>query len=372
MTSETAPSHLAGPYHRALEEQRAITEERRRVTAGLAPSSMPPAPRHPFVDVALEALAHRASAIEPESADDPLCTVRLLERPHWFTRRVATTLRTDRSGGAGHPPSLSDLGCLMLAGGLLEVADLERACEHVTQSTAECFGRAIVHRLLVDGDLEAAQRAASPARFERAPYVGWRAIGWHLARQGDADAFLAHWSEYETRTEKTWIDETRRTLIEQISRVRGWRAGLEAAHRRKLSTAGTRPQLILCALAPLAETVREPKLVALFASAPELATVDELERLDLRVRSVIAHAEDRADHTDHPALRPLLDEVIAVDHTISRTVMRLREGMLLRLWPAIGEERTLAEVRAAVRAPVSKRELKVLADDITPGEPPKF
>lgn len=366
MNSETPPSELAGRYHRALVEQRAIAEQWRRDTARLAPSAMPPAPRHPFVDVALEALAHRAAAIEPESADDPLCTVRLLERPHWFTRKVATTLRTDRAGGAGHPPSLSDLGCLMLAGGLLEIEDLERASEQVTQSTAEHFGRAIVHRHLADGDLEAAQRVASSARFERVPYVGWRAIGWHHARQGDADAFLAHWSEYETRTEKTWIDETRRTLIEQISRVRGWRAGLEAAHRPKLSTAGSRSRLLRCALAPLAESVREPELVALFASAPELATVGELERLDLRVRSVIAHAEDRARRNDHPALRPLLDEVIAVDHTVSRAVMQSRDRMLIDLWPAVGSAGTLAEMRRAVRAPVWKRELKELSDDIEP------
>lgn len=363
MTEETTTGRQ---FLEALAEHRAVAANRRPPTAADAVPGAPPVPRHPFIDVALEALARRAATIEPESADDPLCAERQRDRPYWFTRRVATTVRTARPGGVGNPPLLPDLGCLLLAGGLLEVADLERAAEGSRESVAECFGRAIVYRHLADGDLEAATAAAAHPRLASMPEIGWRAIGDHHARRGDAAAFLALWTRYDTRTEKQWIQEARRTLVEQVSRHHGWRDGLAAAHRPRISTAGTRDELIRVALGPLAESVREPELVELLDSAPELAEVGALDRLDLRVRSVRAHGEDRALHTDHPALRPLLDEVIAVDPTTSRNVMRVRDRMLVDLWPAVGTPPTLAELRRALRTPAWKRETAVLHDDIKP------
>jgi len=44
--------------------------------------------------------------------------------------------------------------------------------------------------------------------------------------------------------------------------------------------------------------------------------------------------------------------------------MRWRDGELFGLWPAFGEQATLDRVRAAVRTPQYRRELKVLARDL--------
>lgn len=364
----TAATCLAEQFLDALEERRSRAEARREAAAGAVREEAPVA-RHPFVGLALAALDGRIAELVESGEPDPLCTTALLDPPSSFIAGAATMLRTAIPGGLNDPPAPTRLGCLLLAGGLLSVEDLARGAELVDEVPAGSFGRAIVLRHVVLGDLAAAEEAADHPRLSRRPYAGWRVIGTHHALQGDDAAFLARWAKYRTTEEKTWIDETRRTLVEEISRIQGWKAGLAATRRPRISTPGSRAMLVRSALGPLADTTREPALRELFATAPELAEVDELAQLAARVRSVLAHREKRATHTDHPDLRPLLDEIIALDPTASRDVMRARDGMLFRLWETIGDATTLAQTRRAMRTPAFTRQMMSLADDIEPPTP---
>ena len=361
--SPAAEPALAAEFLEALD--RALERAAARAAADVQ-GAPPGAPHDPFADRAQAALEQRLEEMD----DDPLCTVRSLDRPRPLSDRVTVTGNVLR-GGEMQPAPVTDFGCLLLAAGLLRVEDIEQAIERVRRKvTAEGLARAVVHRHLADGDLEAATAAVEHPGLAERTYLGWRAIGEHHARHGDTAAFLALWPRYDTRREKTWVEEVRRLLIEQVSRREGWRSGLALSQRPKVSTPSSRGSLARVALGPLADSVREPELRELFATAPELADVEELDRLDLRVRSVRAHNEDREAGADHPALRPLLEEIIALDPSAAKHVMRVRDRMLTDLWPVIGQARTLADLRAAVRTPALKRELMVLHDDVVPGEPP--
>ena len=365
----TAAMSLSEQFLDALEERRARAESPQRTTSSDAAPVTAPIARHPFVGLALAGLNDRIAELVESGEPDPLCTTAVLDRPQSFISRSTTMLNTAIPGGLNETPAPARLGCLLLAGGLLSVEDLARGAELVSEITAESFGRSIVLRHVTLGDIAAAEQAADHPRLSRHPYVGWRVIGTHHALHGDDAAFLKRWAKYRTSEEKTWIAETRLTLLEQISRTQGWRTGLAATRRPRISTPGSREMHVRAALRPLADTTRDPALRELFATAPELAEVDVPVQLATRVRSVLARAQDRERHADHPDLRPLLDEIIALDPGTTRDLMRTRDGLLFGLWETIGDAATLTQARKAMRTPGLQREMKRLADDIEPPAP---
>jgi hypothetical protein len=90
--------------------------------------------------------------------------------------------------------------------------------------------------------------------------------------------------------------------------------------------------------------------------------VDECGLLSRAVRAAAGHNPER----DHPLLPGIVDRIIAVDPTTDKTTMRWRDAELYGLWPAYGEQATLDRVRAAVRTPQYRRDLKTLARNLTP------
>ncbi|MBB5830683.1 hypothetical protein [Brachybacterium aquaticum] len=359
----------AAPTNALAAQLLAALAEPGAVDAGAGARARAP---HPFHHEALPALRGRLAELGVDPHDlsrphviddqDPPCATRQLSAPRPFSAAASLVVRQIESGKETSAPALGDLACVLLAGGLLEVTDLERAAELVGGHVAECFGRAIVHRLAADGELEAAARAADHPRLARMPYIGWRALGDHHARRGETDAFLSHWSGYQTQKERRWIETARPLLVGAVARDRGWQDGLDVARRPRIATRGNRDELRLAALRPLAGATPEPELAALLRTEEELVDLPAADALALRVDAVLARAEDREKGADHPALRPLLEEITALDPTASKDLMRQRDALLLRLWPVIGTETTLQETRKAMRTPSLKREMTRLAD----------
>jgi hypothetical protein len=93
---------------------------------------------------------------------------------------------------------------------------------------------------------------------------------------------------------------------------------------------------------------------------PHLSDLSEFAKIQLLLDALCAKTPcpPQADPTE---LDEIIARIIAIDPTVSKQQSRSRDFLLLECWPLIGEEATLKRVRAAVRAPIYKRELKGLA-----------
>ncbi len=82
----------------------------------------------------------------------------------------------------------------------------------------------------------------------------------------------------------------------------------------------------------------------------------DTDRLFLLVGAVVA-ASPTDPEVDHPRLPSLLDEIIALDPTSSKDTIRLRNWLLLNLWPAFGDQASLDRAYKAARGPQAKGDL---------------
>ncbi|MDP9916910.1 hypothetical protein J2W24_002559 [Variovorax boronicumulans] len=318
----------------------------------------------PFQDAARTALRTRLTQ-GPDP--DPFCSRRLYESALRFSACVPTVISEHTDFNVG------DAVCMLLAGGLIPVATAQRAIEVSASDLAPCFlQRAIVYRLLADGNLPGATQAAASPHFGDAQWVGWRAIGEHHAAHADARAFLTLWPNYASRHERHWMDTLRRQLVKAVSRRHGWRDALALTRDKRIGTKGHVHGMAFIALQPLAKETAVRELDHLLATAPELAepdtSLDALARLQLLVDAMRA-STPHAPADDPPALDAVLARIIAVDATVSKEQSRRRDWLLMDCWPLIGDAATLKRVRAAIRAPSNKRELAKLAKDIPAASP---
>lgn len=333
-------------YSPSVEESEAATR----------PPYPTPAVLAPFQDAVRAAVRARLA-----QGPDPFCSLRLYDGAVRFSA-CAPHVISDHSHF-----DVSDAVCVLLAGGLIPVATARRAIDVTGSDLAPRFlQRAIVYRLLAEGDLPGAMQEAASPHFNDEQWVGWRAIGEHHAAQADAAAFLALWPQYESRRERHWMDDMRRQLVKAVSRAHGWRHALALTRDKRIGTQGHVHGMAFVALQPLAQETPVTELDHLLATAPELAelgALDALARLQLLVDAMRAGAP-RAPLNDHPALDAVLTRIIAIDPTASREQSRHRDWLLTSCWPLIGDTATLKRVRAAIRALSYKRELATLARDI--------
>lgn len=305
--------------------------------------------------------------------DGPLYTQQLVGVT-WL-KEAARLLLTESSFG-GVRFELSNTVCVLLACGALPVSELGRLLE------ADRFERLVLARIaaaavsthLARADLAAAHDLADDpcwTRSERGKDVrptAWRTIGeWHL-RRAEADEFLALWDRYRTKPvrnfdNKLWLDQVRRGLITRVSEERGWRAAADLADDARLGDGAYRG----AALIPLVEAGDVDELRRAHGD-PVFAGLTEPARISQEVRALRVHAPRRPDH-DHPELAALLERILAIDPLETKEAMRTRDNLLVDCWPLIGDEATLKRVRAALRTPALRRELKVLAREI-PDHPP--
>lgn len=317
-----------------------VSEEERAAWAD--PPYPAPAAYAPFLDAAASAIRDRQSR-DP----DPLCTTRLLE--------PALPFRMQTIGHAG----VSDLACLLLAGGLITVGTAKEFQSRTDRPLTRAFvQRAIVYRHLADGGLSAAEAAASDPELGDNQWVGWRAIGERLAAEGDVKGFLARWPKYRAQTERDGVARMRERLVDAVARRDGWRAGVELTGDKRIGTgvASDRRGHLFTALHPIAERGDIAELRSLFATEAVLEPLDQHARLQLLVDALAASQPADAD-TDHPEFESVFAEVAALDPKASRDASRRRDALLVSLYPAVGTAATLKRLRAAVRSPQWKREL---------------
>lgn len=324
--------------------------------ASACPPYPTPAALRPF-QAAAQAALHKRLA---QQDADPLCSTRLYESAERFSESAPRVLR------ATHAFNVSDVVCLLIAGALISVDTAQRAIAACTLRLAPRFmQRALVYRLLADADVAGAARAADSPVFGEEAWVGWRAIGDHHAAQADAPAFLALWPRYGARFQRSGIDDMRRQLVEAVSRVHGWRDALALTRHKHIGNGAHVHGMAYVALRPLAEHTPVEELDALLHSAPELATcdaLDELGRLNLLVDALRASTPRRPGQ-DPPMLNDVLGRIIAIDPRATKLQGQRRDWLLMDCWSLIGDPATLKRVRAAIRAPMYRRELSVLAKD---------
>lgn len=314
----------------------------------------PPYPTPPgwvaFQSAAFEALHERLD----RGGADPFMTCRLYEPERTFVDSASRLV----SGTRMFEPF--DTVCHLLAGGIVSVGDVHTIIEalDVESLNRAHLQRAIVYRCLADGDVDQAAIEADSVWLGDQVWVGWRALGSHYAAAGDAKSLFGLWRRYEAGKERDQMARLKRTLVSTVAGEQGWRAALDLATDKRLG-----PAYAGVAFEPLAKSGDVDGLLELFDRADGLDAVAELTRLDLLVEALCA-SSDPNPLLDHPHLGEILARVIAIDPATSKAVMRQRDQLLFSLWPAIGEAATLQRVRAAVRTPSYRRELKRLPRDV--------
>jgi hypothetical protein len=252
--------------------------------------------------------------------------------------------------------SFSDSVCLLTAGGVLTIADAHRVAALVDGFDARALHRQIVLLHLARDDVAAAEAEAERMGPEWA-WTAHRSIGRHLARRGDTEAFFARWSTYRAVKDRNEMDRLKGELVEAVGARDGWQRAVELTKDRRLGSAYAEHAFV----AP-SENGDVEGLLELFGG-PARGVLGEIRELKLLAAALVA-AAGPAPPADHPRLGEVLDRVIALDPTADKETMRDRDGILLQLWPAYGEESTLRRARAAARAPWIKRELSALPRDV--------
>jgi hypothetical protein len=306
-------------------------------------ASRPPYPTPPARVVPRERLLRELTARLPADGDGPLTVTRIRGTP------VAYRATVDSLGRPGRF-DFADAACALLAVGALDDADVE-ALAGLLPSYSGIRRQQVLNRLAQD-DLAGARTAADRIA-DGLGWVGYRDVGAVLADRGDVDAFFTDWKRYAASRDRQGMDDLKRTLVTGIATRDGWLPALAVTEDKRVG-----PNYARFAFA----TKDVEELQRLFAgdAASVLSEMDELTLLAKAVRKASGHNPER----DHPLLGGIVDRIIAVNPTADKATMRWRDAELFGLWPAYGEQATLDRVRAAVRTPQYRRELKVLARDV--------
>lgn len=279
----------------------------------------------------------------PPEGDGPLTVTRVRARPGSYRSAVDSLGRPGRF-------DFGDAACALLAVGSLDDSNLEALVELLP---GHCGVRRqqVLNRLAAD-DLSGA-RAAAERIADGLSWVGYRDIGGARASRGDADGFFSDWKRYAPGRDRTVMVELKRQLVTGVARNQGWRAALALTEDKRIGPGFARFAFTAFPVGDI------DGLSRVFAgdAAGVLSEMDEVSVLAEAVREASGHNPER----DHPLLGGIVDRIIAVDPTVDKATMRWRDAQLYYLWPAYGEQATLDRVRAAVRTPQYRRDLKVLA-----------
>ena len=303
------------------------------VDASRKPPYSNPAPIHSHV----EAILAEIDAHLPAEGDGQLVVLRALS--------AAQSYSSAARGVARGRIVLLDAACLLLSARAISIAEAQAICEHQEPRAAAGLRRQIVVSHLDDGDVESAI-AATVACGENA-YGAMRDIGRWYSRRGDSEGYLRLASKYGGGKDRAGLDEMRAALVRQVSLDQGWEAALALTEDKRIGTAQR-----INALLPLAKEGRFDELVALFAARPEL--LDQFDQLRVIGSAILAFRGD----SQHPALASHIERVAAIDPSVDKKTMRLRDRLLFMLLPGIRTEESFSRLHAAVRTPLLKRDVK--------------
>jgi hypothetical protein len=333
----------------------------------------------PLVDVVVGALRYRYSADEdlasrtpPYPVPEPLRPARdriaaeLEARPEAWGNLAAARIGVEatpaemliRGLTRDQDITWSDAVCALLATGALDDADLDVIEPELDEKWRPFVMRQRALTRIVNGDIDGAVEIAERMPSASAHRV-YRDIGWAAARAGDLELYRRYAKQYQPGTDRTAMNRLRGEVIAGIARVHGLDAAVSATNDTSLGTAH-----LSYAIAELARAGEIDQLDAAFAG-PLAGLFDDTTRVGALIDAVAVASPDAPAH-DHPRLAELLEQVLAIDPTTSKEAMRTRDALLFHSWPAIGDQETLARVRAAVRTPDYRRQLTRLKRDIRP------
>lgn len=297
-------------------------------------------------------LLRELTARLPDEGDGPPVITRILAGPRPYRSKVSLLAQS-----AGF--DFSDAACALLAAGALDDADVSAVVGFLPSCSG--FRRQLVLNRIAVGDLEGARAEAD--RVGEYRWTGYRDIAAVLADGGDVPGFLADWKRYSAGRSRDWMQDLKRRLVIGVAKNEGWRAALAVIGDKRIGATFAR-----YAFSALPEGDVEGLQRLLEGKAA--GVLSEKDELGLLVQAVCA-ATGKAPERDHPLLGAIVDRIIAVDPTTDKATMRWRDGKLVALWPAFGEQATLERVRSAVRTPVWKRELTELAREVNGPAPAK-
>lgn len=285
----------------------------------------------------------------PDDGDGPLVVERIRASPHPYRSAVHVL------GLPSHVFELQDAVCALVAAGALTLAQAELLSAEGLVRGSSGLPRQVVLVHLAAGRLEQADTAAE-AVGEYA-WLAHRDVAAHLVDQVDVEGFLARWPRYAAGKDTRQMRTLRSSLVAAVAGRDGWRAGIELTNHRRFGAAYRG-----AAFRSLMQAGDVDQLVELFAG-PAADLLGDHGELAAICRAIVAASPPKPEQ-DHPALADVVDRLIAIDPSVSKAQMRLRDNLLWTLWSAIGERATLDRVRGAVRTPTIRRELRVLARDL--------
>lgn len=334
--------------------------------------------KRPVLDIVLKASPYAWSDAERDAASRPPYPLpRLVERTRarilaeldprvpavpeetWVTVRIAASRQPFAAAVAGlHRRDgfrLADAMCVLLAGGVLSLADVDRFASVAGVPSWSGLPRQVVHHHLAARCLDDADAAAA-AMGDNA-WRGYRDIALVLAERGDTDGVLGRWREVRPVKDRRSADRIRGALVRAVAERDGWRAALELTADARVG-ARFRPG----AFGQFARAGRVGQLQELFAGEAA-GILDEHAELSLLTHAIRVDSEPFVLE-DHPALAGVLDRIVAIDPTVDKATMRVRDNLLFTCWYGTGDEATLRRIRSSLRTPFLRHELSMLYRDL--------
>lgn len=249
--------------------------------------------------------------------------------------------------------STVELACLAAAIGLLTDADLQELVDALPERHTSALRRHRIGRLVAAGRLD---EAHAEAELLKDPLRGHRDVGLHLAWSGDHEQFFAEWTRLEPRRKTAELAELREVLVGAVARQEGWQAALALVDAHPRLGQG----YVMAALAAT-EVAPYDELEQLLAG-PLGQRLEEGDRVRLLVDQLLREVPPAEGGSEDPRVLPLAERIGALSG--DPELGRVRDSLLVRLWPLVAEETTLRRVRALVRTPNLRSELTALLRDV--------
>lgn len=232
----------------------------------------------------------------------------------------------------------ADATCALIAVGALTTAEVEDLAPFLREWCG--FRRQFVLNRIIAGDLEGARLLAGQLENE----FRWRAyrdIGTVLAARGDARGFFTEWRHYGIARDRDDLAELAKLLVAGVARREGWRPAPTVTRAERISPFGDQAFSAFIHTADVEglQRVLDSHAVGI------LSELDQLVLLSIAIKA----ATEPNPQCNHPLLDTVIDRLIAIDPTEDKRTMHRRDAELVGLWPAIGDQSTLACVRKAVR-----------------------
>ncbi len=239
---------------------------------------------------------------------------------------------------------------LMFSAGAMSADEFEAAVADVPDAIVRDQLRSqLIHALLGEGEVARAEQVCETLE-DGWDFLGHRRIALWCAQNGDAAEFFSRWPRLAATKERQHLQRLKTVLVHSVARRHGWRAALDLVADKRIG-----PKFRPTAFQPLTESGEVDQLLAVFSSPDGRDLLADVEQLEILAGALAAKATTTGVATREP-FTEILDRIVALDPS-DRSVMRARDAMLLRLWPAYPDADALTLARSSARTPGIKREL---------------